>query len=352
MTTTNYIWDEQNYLAESDGTNTINTVYTNEPRRYGDLISSRIGAATSYHQFDGIGSTRQLTNSAGATTDTMIYDAWGNVINRIGSTSLRLLWIGELGYYSDAEIGTFYVRARLYAASLARWTTIDPLLPGRNARIYVYAGNSPYTRSDPSGLIAWAVDESNCTVTMEYYIQLRFVPAAANDPNAGQHTWTPARKQKFAEAFPGVLEGCWSDPPFRIGPACCNCPEGWTPKLRIFLDALPPDNVASVSANAPVDPVTGKPFVQSSANPNGTSTLDEQDIYLWPDPDDPDYKQITACHEFGHMIGLTHPVNPANPNQTGYEFDLPALMGDGMELRKQYYDLWSQIAARHCHGVL
>ena len=40
-TTTNYIWDEDNLLAEADGTNTVNTVYTNEPEHYGNLVSSR-----------------------------------------------------------------------------------------------------------------------------------------------------------------------------------------------------------------------------------------------------------------------------------------------------------------------
>src|SRR5262249_12123415 len=108
MPVTKYIWDKQNYLAEADGSDTINVVYTNEPTPYGNLISTRISGTTSYHHFDAIGSTRQLTNSAGTVTDTMIYDAWGNVVSRTGTTSANLLWIGELGYYSDSEIGQFY----------------------------------------------------------------------------------------------------------------------------------------------------------------------------------------------------------------------------------------------------
>jgi hypothetical protein len=35
MPTTNFIWDEQNYLAETDQNNVIQTVYTNEPQQYG-----------------------------------------------------------------------------------------------------------------------------------------------------------------------------------------------------------------------------------------------------------------------------------------------------------------------------
>src|SRR6266404_3432002 len=103
MPTTNYIWDEQNYLAEADENNAVQTVYTNEPQQFGNLISSRISGTTSYHHFDALGSTRQLTNAAGTTTDTMVYDAWGRMLIRTGTTALALLWLGRIGYYSDNE---------------------------------------------------------------------------------------------------------------------------------------------------------------------------------------------------------------------------------------------------------
>src|SRR5262245_43274719 len=104
-TTTNYIWDEQDYLAETDDNNIVQTVYTNEPEQYGNLISSRISGTTSYHHFDALGSTRQLTNSAGTVTDAVIYDAWGNVVSRVGTTPTTRLWVGVLTYYTDAETG-------------------------------------------------------------------------------------------------------------------------------------------------------------------------------------------------------------------------------------------------------
>jgi RHS repeat-associated protein len=151
-TTTNYIWDDANYLAESDVTNTINVVYTNEPRQYGNLVSTRIGSTTSYHHFDALGSTRQLTNAAGHVTDKAIFDAWGNVANRTGSTPARLLWIGQVGYYSEVETGANYIRARVFAPLIARWMSSDPLLfSGPN--LYVYGINTPTGASDPSGLL-------------------------------------------------------------------------------------------------------------------------------------------------------------------------------------------------------
>src|SRR5258708_1236708 len=73
MPTTKYIWDDENVLAEADASDTINVVYTNEPQEYGNLVSTRISGTTSYHHFDALGSTRQLTNAAGTTTDTVVY---------------------------------------------------------------------------------------------------------------------------------------------------------------------------------------------------------------------------------------------------------------------------------------
>jgi len=153
MPTTNYIWDEENLLAETDVNNVVQTVYTNEPQQYGNLISARISGTTSYHHFDAIGSTRQLTNSAGTVTDTMIHDAWGNVMTRTGTTVANLLWIGEVGYYFDSEIGQFYVRRRPYNPVIGRWMTVDAagFIDGPNRFSYVHS--NVITRVDPSGLL-------------------------------------------------------------------------------------------------------------------------------------------------------------------------------------------------------
>jgi RHS repeat-associated protein len=151
MPVTKYIWDDENLLAEADGTNMINVVYTNEPQQYGDLISSRISGTTSYHHFDALGSTRQLTNAAGTVTDTAIYDAWGNVVNRTGTTGISLLWLGDAGYYLDSETALHYIRARTYAPTLARWLSFDPILFAGSINLFLYSANGPSQYADPSG---------------------------------------------------------------------------------------------------------------------------------------------------------------------------------------------------------
>jgi len=155
MPTTNYIWDEENILAETDGSNVVQTVYTNEPQQYGNLVSTRLPVAgtptTVYHHFDAIGSTRQLTNAAGSTTDTMIYDAWGNVVNRTGATDAMLRWVGEIGYYFDRENGLVSVRERIYGPAVARWITADPSGFADGLNRYAYVVNQVLQLVDPSG---------------------------------------------------------------------------------------------------------------------------------------------------------------------------------------------------------
>jgi RHS repeat-associated protein len=154
MPVTKYIWDDQNYLAEADDADTTNVVYTNEPEQFGELVSSRLSATTSFHHFDGVGSTRQLTSAGAAVTDTWIYDAWGNLVSRTGSTGVSLLWIAVVGYYYDSEIAQLTIRARPYDPPIARWTATDPSQPSDSPNGYSYATNAPLNRTDPSGLLS------------------------------------------------------------------------------------------------------------------------------------------------------------------------------------------------------
>lgn len=69
-----------NYLAETDAANDTQVVYTNERRRYGNLISQRRGSDSHWYHFDAIGSTRELTNASAVITDTRQYDVWGQIM--------------------------------------------------------------------------------------------------------------------------------------------------------------------------------------------------------------------------------------------------------------------------------
>ena len=65
----------------------------------------------SFYGYDGAGSVRQLTSTAGAITDSYDYDAFGNKINSTGTTPNNYLYRGE---QFDSDLGLYYLRARYY----------------------------------------------------------------------------------------------------------------------------------------------------------------------------------------------------------------------------------------------
>jgi len=107
---------------------------------------------TSFYQYDGRGTVRMLTNSAGAVTDTYEYDAFGNLIASTGSTPNVYLYRGER---YEAHLGLYYLRARWYNPVTGRFMTRDPK-PGRigiprTLHAYLYASADGVNRIDPRG---------------------------------------------------------------------------------------------------------------------------------------------------------------------------------------------------------
>lgn len=150
--TRKFIWDNQNYLAEADVNNDIQSIYTNSPAKYGKLISQRRNSITAYYLYDSSDSTRELINSSETVTDTHLYDAWGNLIASTGSTINPFRWTGKVGYYWNEETENYYIRARTYQPTIGRWLSTDPLMfvDGVNLYLAYFVPNN----IDPSGLQA------------------------------------------------------------------------------------------------------------------------------------------------------------------------------------------------------
>ena len=138
-----FVWDDQNYQAETDAAGATETAFTTEPSTYGSLISHRkSGASTTYH-FDALGSTRALTDASEAVLERYNYTAFGTLL---GSPTLLtpFLWGGMVGYYWDAALASQYIRARHYQPTIARWLSLDPIgFAGGDANLFRYVGNSP-----------------------------------------------------------------------------------------------------------------------------------------------------------------------------------------------------------------
>ncbi len=69
--TTNFIWDGQDVLLETDVSNNTQVTYTQTPNLYGDLVSQRRGDTISFYDHGALDSILTLTDTNGAITDTI-----------------------------------------------------------------------------------------------------------------------------------------------------------------------------------------------------------------------------------------------------------------------------------------
>jgi len=106
----------------------------------------------SFYGYDGHGSVRQLTNAAGAVTDSYDYDAFGNLINSTGNTPNNYLFAGE---QYDPALGMYYNRARYYNNSTGRFWSMDTYEGDPHSPLslhkYLYAQDNAVSSVDPSG---------------------------------------------------------------------------------------------------------------------------------------------------------------------------------------------------------
>ncbi len=119
-----------------------------------DLISSTDGSGVqTYFTYDGLGSTTDLTNASATVTGTYSYDVFGAIRSQSGGSGNYWQFTGE---QRDAAENLYYLRARYYDPTSARFLGNDPLrgslLNPQSQNLYAYVGNNPINRVDPSGL--------------------------------------------------------------------------------------------------------------------------------------------------------------------------------------------------------
>lgn len=96
--------------------------------------------------------TTEASTSTSSVTDSYEYDAFGNVLNKTGSTPNTMLYRGE---QFDADFGLYYLRARYYNPLTGRFMSRDPnegtLIIPATLHKYFYTGGDPVNRVDPRG---------------------------------------------------------------------------------------------------------------------------------------------------------------------------------------------------------
>jgi RHS repeat-associated protein len=130
-----------------------------------DVIGQGVGVSASYFGYDGRGSTRLLTDSAGAVVagagGVFDYDAFGNAIGfDPDMADTPLLFNGE---WWDAASDRYHLRARDYDPGLGRFPSRDVYEAGvgdlSDRNLYNFVDADPVNKWDPTGMFFSLIDQ-------------------------------------------------------------------------------------------------------------------------------------------------------------------------------------------------
>ena len=150
-TTTHFVVDANRDYAQvleevEAGATTVSYTYGH------DLLSQERGGSASFYHYDGLASTRALSDASGSLTDTYDYEAFGEVLNQTGTTENNYLFTGE---QFDRETKNYYLRARYMNPANGNMLSMDTWAGKSQSPItlnkYLYAGADPVSYVDPSG---------------------------------------------------------------------------------------------------------------------------------------------------------------------------------------------------------
>ena len=146
---TNYLYDRQNVILETDGSTNVKARYI---KGINYIAKADAAGKESYFLYNGHGDVVQTVDAAGTVQNQCDYDIWGNPTLTVETANNAIRYTGE---FYDEETGLYYLRARYYDPYLGRFTTEDsywgeddtPL----SLNLYTYCENDPIQYVDPSG---------------------------------------------------------------------------------------------------------------------------------------------------------------------------------------------------------
>jgi RHS repeat-associated protein len=159
--------DEKRYVHDPAGLVDIATEYDGSGALFARYIHAAGLVAKSdatgkqwFYAFDGIGHTRQLTDSAGAVVNSYDYSPFGVSLKADESVANPFRYVGRFGVMEEGN-GLIFMRARYYSASAGRFVSQDPIgLNGGDANFYRYVQNDPINFLDPLGIWSWNLEHA------------------------------------------------------------------------------------------------------------------------------------------------------------------------------------------------
>ena len=206
-----------------------------------------------YHH-DQQGSTRLLTNNAGAVVGTASYNAYGQTTATTGTTTA----LGYDGQYTDPETGLIYLRARYYDPTTGQFITRDPLRT-LTEEPYNYGGDNPVNGTDPSGTLCTIpiINVDPCAAAV------RTVSTAIANSSVGKADIVAAKASKMTV---GVCGGAYLSEEIQYGGEVCFAasPDGTTAITIATMHGVSVPgvgiNAVGLLSNAPTVKDLGGPF--------------------------------------------------------------------------------------------
>ena len=166
-----YLYRGGEVAAEADSGGTLKRAYT-----WGMgadnlvAIHDYVGGHDYYVGQDQLSSTRWVVRSDGTWQMTLRYASYGVLLDSTGTLPfpLRYRWIGR---EYDEETGLYYLRARYYAPSIARFIQEDPGGHATTSNPYAYGEGNPTNGRDLNGLMEGALAYMTPPPTLELEIQ-------------------------------------------------------------------------------------------------------------------------------------------------------------------------------------
>jgi len=140
-------------LADVDSSGRIVCRYICTP---GGQILGRVGASGNevravFYHYDALGSVVAQSDFRGRVVGRWVYDPYGGRRDR-GASDSPFGFLARAGVL-ESNTGLLIMGVRAYDPELGRFISREPtLLVGAGGNPYMYAGNSPIGRSDPSGM--------------------------------------------------------------------------------------------------------------------------------------------------------------------------------------------------------
>lgn len=144
---TYFLYDGSQIVCELNANGTV--VAINTFGSYG-LVARNSNASSTQYVFDAQGNVSQRLSSTGGVVSTDTYDAYGQ--QRTTATVPDPFGFGaKFGYYTDAETGLVLLGDRFYNPSSGRFMTRDAIGYKGGVNVYNYVANNPINRSDSTG---------------------------------------------------------------------------------------------------------------------------------------------------------------------------------------------------------